>query len=63
MMNAARRLKLKDVYNNIYTTDEILGLLKHFEGTGDHAGALSFVCLLLDTTPEKLWSMFEYVEG
>lgn len=60
--SATRKLRLKDVHNNIYDTDEILELLKDFEGRDDYAGALSFVCLLLGTTPEKIWAMFEYTE-
>lgn len=55
MMNctATRKLRLKDIHNNSYNTDEILELLKDFEGTDNYAGALSFVCLLLGTAPEK----------
>ncbi|MBD5402227.1 hypothetical protein HDR58_05450 [bacterium] len=59
---AKRKLRLKDVHNNIYDTDEILELLKSFESMEAYDGALSFVCMLLGTTPEKLWTMFEYVE-
>ena len=64
MMNctATRKLRLKDIHNDSYNTDEILELLKDFEGTDNYAGALSFVCLLLVTAPEKIWTMFEYVE-
>lgn len=64
MMNgtATRKLRLKDIHNNSYNTDEILELLKDFEGTDNYAGALSFVCLLLGTAPEKIRTMFEYVE-
>lgn len=59
---ATRKLRLKDIHNNIYNTDEILELLKDFEGKDGYAGALSFVCLLLGTVPEKIWTMFEYTE-
>lgn len=40
MMNctATRKLRLKDIHNNIYNTDEILELLKDFEGKEDYAG-------------------------
>lgn len=57
-----KETEVKGYPNNIYNTDEILELLKDFEDTDNYAGALSFVCLLLGTAPEKIWTMFEYVE-
>lgn len=58
---AKRRLRLKEIHNNTYDTDEVLELLKGFEGTDHYGGAEAFVCALLNIRPENIWSLFEYV--
>ena len=60
MVNGSmRKLKLKDEYNNLFDTDEILWLLK---GNEDLT-ALEFVCkYILIVNPEKIYKVFEYEE-
>lgn len=62
MMNVAKRkLRLKDIHNNLYDADEILELLKSFEDKDSYEGALAFVCSLLGIQPERILTVFEYV--
>lgn len=60
MVSGTRRhLRLKDTYNNLFDTDEILWLLKGNESIS----ALDFVCgKLLNVSPEHLMDVFEYEE-
>lgn len=58
---AKRRLGLKEIHNNIYDTDEVLELLKGFEGTDHYSGAEAFVCALLGIQSGQIWALFEYV--
>lgn len=59
MQKSDRRLKLKEEHNNIFSTDEILWLLKGNE----QVSAFDFVCkFIANIEPEKFHTMFEYVD-
>ena len=54
-----KKLRLKDAYNNIFDTDEILWLLKGNE----NLTAFEFVCqCILNIDSSKIYDIFEYVE-
>ena len=56
---ARKKLRLKQEYNNVWDTDEILWLLKGNE----NLTAFEFVCkCILERDPSKLYEMLEYVE-
>lgn len=53
----AKKLKLKDTYNNCFDTDEILWLLKETE----NMSAFDFVCKkILNIEPQNIFEVFEY---
>lgn len=53
MILQKRKLRLKEAYDNIYNTDEILEVLQTFQDTDGYGGKLSCVCLLLSIKPEE----------
>lgn len=59
MSNDTKKLRLKEAYNNVFDTSEILWLLKGNESLS----ALAFVCnKLVGIAPEHLMDAFEYEE-